>query len=79
MMVKALIVFDDLKENVRRQMGDIFEVSDERYKQIITKGGKWVERVDDETQKVDETAGQKKATTKKVNGRSKPVKGDKNA
>lgn len=42
MLVKALIKFRDLKEKKLREIGDDFEVSETRYKEILTKGGKWV-------------------------------------
>lgn len=47
MRVKAIHEFRDLKENVKRKIGDEFEVSDFRYNEILTKGGKWVEIVPD--------------------------------
>ncbi len=47
MKVKALLKFDDLLENTTRNIGDIFEVSKKRYDEILTKGGKWVEVVED--------------------------------
>lgn len=48
--VRALIVFEDYKEQTTRQIGDIFEVSDERLNQILTKGGAWVEVVEEQEQ-----------------------------
>jgi len=48
--VRALIVFDDYKEQTTRQIGDIFEVSEERLNQILTQGGAWVEVVEEQEQ-----------------------------
>lgn len=36
MKVKATIKFDDLQENVKREIGDIFEVSKERAEYLIS-------------------------------------------
>ena len=51
--VRAIIIFDDYLEGVTRYIGDIFEVTDERYNEIITKGGNWVEVVEDEEKEQD--------------------------
>ena len=48
--VRALIVFEDYKEQTTRQIGDIFEVSEERLNEILTKGGAWVEVVEEQEQ-----------------------------
>jgi hypothetical protein len=48
--VRALIVFEDYKEQTTRQIGDIFEVSEERLNQILTQGGAWVEVVEEQEQ-----------------------------
>ncbi|CDZ74862.1 Hypothetical protein ING2D1G_0703 [Peptoniphilus sp. ING2-D1G] len=45
MKVKAVIEFFDLKEKKLRGVGDEFEVSNERFSEILTKGGKWIEEV----------------------------------
>lgn len=52
--VRALIVFDDYLEGVTRYIGDVFEVTDERYNEIITKGGPWVEIIENEEEKEQE-------------------------
>ena len=49
-IVRALIVFEDYKEQTTRQIGDIFEVSEERLNQILTQGGAWVEVVEEQEQ-----------------------------
>jgi len=49
-IVRALIVFEDYKEQTTRQIGDIFEVSEERLNEILTKGGAWVEVVEEQEQ-----------------------------
>lgn len=48
MKVRALIMFDDYLEGVTRQTGEVFEVTEERHEEIITKGGPWVEVVEEE-------------------------------
>lgn len=48
--VRALIVFEDYREQTTRQIGDIFEVSEERLNQILTQGGAWVEVVEEQEQ-----------------------------
>lgn len=48
--VRALIVFEDYKEQTTRRIGDIFEVSEERLNQILTQGGAWVEVVEEQEQ-----------------------------
>lgn len=51
MKVRALILFEDYLEDVTRHIGDVFEVTEERYQEILTKGGSWVEEVlEEETQ-----------------------------
>lgn len=46
MKVKALKLFDDKKEKVRRKKDDVFEVSKERFKEInSTEHGKLVSEV----------------------------------
>lgn len=43
-MVKvcAICDFRDTKENIYRKVGDRFEVTEDRYFEIIEKGGDWV-------------------------------------
>lgn len=42
--VKALIQFKDLKEMKLRKIGDVFDVSNERFDEILAKGD-WVEEI----------------------------------
>ena len=52
MKVKALIQFVDKKENTTREVGDEFIVSEERFEEIVEKGGAhWVEEVTEEPNK----------------------------
>lgn len=46
--VKAKIEFQDYKENRLRKIGDTFEVTQDRLDEILTKGGDWVEVVEEE-------------------------------
>lgn len=46
MKVRALVKFNDLKENVVREIGDEFIVSESRYDEI-KKAGRFVEAVED--------------------------------
>ena len=79
--VRAIIIFDDYLEGVTRYIGDIFEVTDERYNEIITKGGNWVEVVEDEEKEQDlskfkkteleKLAKEKGITDKEIKGASK--------
>lgn len=48
MKVRALIRFEDYKENVMRNVGDVFEVTEERHEEILTKGGLWVEAIEEQ-------------------------------
>lgn len=48
MKVRALIRFEDYKENVMRNAGDVFEVTEERHEEILTKGGLWVEPIEEQ-------------------------------
>ena len=48
--VRALIVFDDYKEQTTRQVDEVFEVSEGRLNEILTKGGAWVEVVEQQEQ-----------------------------
>lgn len=69
MLVKALINFNDYKEDVLRRTGDVFEVSEERYKEIIEKGGEWVKVLQtDEEQK--EKAEKKQQRANKGKGKA---------
>lgn len=42
--VKALIQFKDLKEMKLRKIGDVFDVSNERFDEILAKGD-WIEEI----------------------------------
>lgn len=62
MLVRALVIFDDYLEGVTREVGDVFEVSEERHEEILTNGGEWVEVVKEEALLEEEppkTAGKK--------------------
>lgn len=48
MRVRAINSFYDLKEDVKREVGDEFNVSETRFNEIITKGGNWVEEITQE-------------------------------
>ncbi len=37
-----------MKEDVKREVGDEFNVSETRFNEIITKGGNWVEKITQE-------------------------------
>lgn len=52
MKVKVIDEFYDLKEDTLRQLGDTFEVSPERFNEILSRGGNWVEEVKTPTKKV---------------------------
>lgn len=47
MKVKAIAKFQDLKEGMLREIGDVFEVSEERYEEIKN-AGEFVEEVEDD-------------------------------
>jgi hypothetical protein len=48
MRVRTINSFYDLKEDVKREVGDEFNVSETRFDEIITKGGNWVEKITQE-------------------------------
>ena len=48
MRVRTINSFYDLKEDVKREVGDEFNVSETRFNEIIKKGGNWVEKVTQE-------------------------------
>lgn len=48
MRVRTINSFYDLKEDVKREVGDEFNVSETRFNEIITKGGNWVEEITQE-------------------------------
>lgn len=61
MKVRALRTFFDKSENVSRRVGEVFEVTAERYKQVKSALPEWIEAVDAEPT----DAKTKKATTKR--------------
>lgn len=48
MRVRTINSFYDLKEDVKREVGDEFNVSETRFNEITTKGGNWVEEITQE-------------------------------
>ena len=48
MRVRTINSFYDLKEDVKREVGDEFNVSETRFDEIITKGGNWVKKITQE-------------------------------
>lgn len=48
MRVRTINSFYDLKDDVKREVGDEFNVSETRFNEIITKGGNWVEKITQE-------------------------------
>ena len=53
MRAKALTLFKDLKEGVVRKKGDVFDVSEERFKEINSTGyGKLIEEVEEEVEEL---------------------------
>lgn len=48
MRVRTINSFYDLKEDVKREVGDEFNVSETRFNEIINKGGNWVEEITQE-------------------------------
>ena len=48
MRVRTINSFYDLKEDIKREVGDEFNVSETRFNEIITKGGNWVEEITQE-------------------------------
>lgn len=53
MKVKALIQFKDLKEQEMREIGDVFEVDQDRYDFIVKNAGPIIEIVEDNSQEND--------------------------
>lgn len=45
MKAKVLVEFYDLKADILRSVGDTFELSPERFDEIIKRGGEWLEEV----------------------------------
>lgn len=45
MKAKVLVEFYDLKADELRSVGDTFELSPERFDEIIKRGGEWLEKV----------------------------------
>lgn len=48
MKLKAKAVFDDLKENVRREAGEVFEATATRFKELEKKLPGYVEKVEED-------------------------------
>lgn len=48
MRIRTINSFYDLKEDIKREVGDEFNVSETRFNEIITKGGNWVEKITQE-------------------------------
>lgn len=53
MNVKTTVKFRDLKEGIVREVGDVFECTEKRYKEILKKGP-FVEKVEDEAEPAEE-------------------------
>lgn len=64
MKVRALIEFEDYLEHETRKQGDVFEVTKERFDEILTKGGPWVELVEDDVEEDVEEENETKKTKK---------------
>ena len=64
MKVRALIRFEDYKESVMRNVGDVFEVTEERHEEILTKGGLWVEPIEEPETEPEPVEEPTKETTK---------------
>lgn len=45
MKARVLVEFYDLKADELRSVGDTFELSPERFEEIIKRGGEWLEEV----------------------------------
>lgn len=55
MRIRTINSFYDLKEDVKREVGDEFNVSETWFNEIITKGGNWVEKITQEVPSEDLT------------------------
>lgn len=55
MRIRTINSFYDLKEDIKREVGDEFNVSETRFNEIITKGGNWVEKITQEVPSEDLT------------------------
>lgn len=66
MKVKAIVTFKDLKEKKIRKAGQKFDITEERYEEILKKG-KYVEPVEEKTEET-KTARKSKTVKKKVEG-----------
>ncbi|ERT62217.1 hypothetical protein [Peptoniphilus sp. BV3C26] len=62
MKARVLVEFYDLKADELRSVGDTFELSPERFDEIMKRGGEWLEEVKTEP---------KKAGAKNDGGRTK--------
>lgn len=73
MKAKVLVEFYDLKADELRSVGDTFELSPERFDEIIKRGGEWLEEAAtvEEMEIVEKTNNKaKKNTTKKAGAKS---------
>ena len=50
MLVKCIYPFFDLKEDTKREIGETFDVTLERYEEILSKGS-FIEKAEEEVQK----------------------------
>lgn len=50
MLVKCIYPFFDLKEDIKREIGETFDVTLERYEEILSKGN-FIEKAEEEIQK----------------------------
>lgn len=66
MKVKAIVTFKDLKEKKIRKAGQKFDITEERYEEILKKG-KYVEPVEEKTEET-KTARKSKTAKEKVEG-----------
>lgn len=66
MKVKAIVTFKDLKEKKIRKAGQKFDITEERYEEILKKG-KYVKPVEEKTEET-KTARKSKTVKEKVEG-----------
>lgn len=63
--VKATVQFNDFLENETRYPGDEWVVTEERLEEIYTKGGPWVEVIEEKSEEnFEEDKGSKKTSKK---------------
>ena len=66
MKVKAIVTFKDLKEKKIRKAGEKFDITEERYEEILKKG-KYVEPMEEKTAET-KTARKAKTVKEKAEG-----------